>query len=117
MRRAEQARRQQQQEEPAANYDAGKTRFSLFPADALLETAKVYTMGAQKYEARNWERGMSWSRAFDSLQRHLWAWWDGESFDPESGLPHLAHVTFRALQLLAYTLRGVGTDDRPGGGE
>jgi hypothetical protein len=108
---------QQQRNEAALNYDGGKLRYDLIPADALDELAKVYTAGAEKYADRNWEAGMSWSRAFGSLMRHAWAWMRGEDIDSESGLPHMAHAAFRCLQLLAYAKRGVGGDDRPGGGE
>jgi len=109
--------RRQQREEAASNYDGGKLRYDLLPADALEELVKVYTAGAEKYTDRNWEKGMAWTRAFGSLQRHAWAWMRGEDLDAESGIHHMAHAAFRCLQLLAYAKRGVGGDDRPGGGE
>ena len=31
-------------------------------------------------------------RYFDALQRHLWAWKEGEQIDPESNKHHLAHA-------------------------
>jgi hypothetical protein len=40
-------------------------------------------------------------RYFDAAQRHLWAWWEGEARDPESGLPHLAHAVACLLFVLA----------------
>ncbi len=105
----------QQKEEPARNFDAGKLRYDLIPPDALRELARVYTVGAQKYGDRNWEKGMSWGRAFGSLMRHLWDWFWGVEADDEDGLHPLAHGAFRVFQLLAYSLRGIGTDDRPKG--
>lgn len=105
----------QQKEEPANNFDAGKLRYDLIPPDALRELARVYTVGAQKYGDRNWEKGMSWGRAFGSLMRHLWDWFWGVEADDEDGLHPLAHGAFRVFQLLAYSLRGIGTDDRPKG--
>ncbi len=93
--------------------DAGKTRFDLIPFDALLSVAKVYTQGAEKYAARNWEKGMLWSRCLGSLMRHLVAWETGEDNDAESKLPHMAHVAWNALALLTYHIRGTGSDDRP----
>lgn len=103
----------QQKDEPAHNYDSGKLRYDLLPPDGLEELAKVYTDGPIKYAERNWEKGMSWSRAFGSLLRHAWAWMSGEDIDPESGHHHMAHAAFRCLQLVAYSKRGVGEDDRP----
>ncbi len=105
----------QQKEEPAKNFDAGKLRYDLIPPDALRELARVYTVGAQKYGERNWEKGMSWSRAFGSKMRHSWDWFMGVEADPEDGLHPLAHGAFRDLQLLSYSLRKIGIDDRPKG--
>ena len=104
---------EQQKVEGALNYDGGKPRWDLLPYDALEEVVKVYTMGAGKYAPRNWEAGMSYSRAFGSLMRHITAFWNGEDLDQESGYHHLGHAVFRCLQLIAFTQRGVGTDDRP----
>ena len=63
--------------------------------------------------ARNWEKGMDWSRVYGALLRHLFSWWRGYDKDPETGLSHLAHAGCCVLFLLAYTLRNVGKDDRP----
>lgn len=104
---------EQQKVENALNYDGGKPRWDLLPYDALEEVVKVYTMGAEKYAPRNWEAGMSYSRSFGSLMRHITAFWNGEDLDQESGYHHLGHAVFRCLQLIAFTQRGVGTDDRP----
>lgn len=93
-------------------YDEGKTQFHLLPSDGISELAKVYMFGARKYSAYNWERGMAWSRCFNSLLRHLYAYWDGEERDAETGLHHMAHAAWNALALLVYSLRGIGTDDR-----
>lgn len=93
-------------------YDDGKTQFHLLPSDGLSELAKVYMAGASKYAPYNWERGMAWSRCYNSLLRHLYAYWDGERNDKESGLHHMAHATWNALALLVYSIRGIGIDDR-----
>ncbi len=92
--------------------DAGKARYDLIPADALEEVARVYTMGAEKYGDRNWERGMKRGRIFAAMMRHAWAWWRGEIHDPVDGQHHLASVVWCGLSLIAYDLRGIGEDDR-----
>ena len=69
--------------------------------------------GQRKYSARNWEKGMDWSRVYDSLNRHLLAWWGGEDLDPETGLSHLSHIGCNIAFLIAYNARKVGKDDRP----
>ena len=94
-------------------HDAGKARWDLLPGDALDAVADILTMGAEKYSARNWEKGMDWGRVYGALQRHAWAWWQGEDTDPESGRSHMSHATCRALFLLAYHIRKTGEDDRP----
>jgi len=93
--------------------DAGKLRWSLFHWTAAKVVLEVTEFGAGKYTPRNWEKGMDWSRVFDSLHRHLEKWWAGETYDQETGLPHLAHAAWNALSLLTYEIRGIGTDDRP----
>lgn len=94
--------------------DYGKTPWALLPFDSLRELADLYGVGAAKYAPRLWEEGMDYSRMYGSLMRHLTAWWqEGESHDPDTGKHHLAAVAWGALGLLAYELRGIGTDDRP----
>ena len=106
------AEKKQQKNEPAIRYDAGKPRFDLLPSDAMVELARVYTLGAEKYQPDNWAKGMAWRRCLGSLLRHTFAWAAGEDFDKESGLHHMAHVAWGALTLIAYHKRKVGTDDR-----
>lgn len=48
--------------------------------------------GRIKYGAHNWREGMSFSRLYDAAFRHMIAAMEGEDKDPESGLPHEAHV-------------------------
>lgn len=94
-------------------HDQQKIRWDLIPYDAVNEIAKVLTFGAAKYEARNWEKGMDWSRAFGALQRHLTRWFHGQDKDKETKLTHLANAGCCLFFLLAWELRQVGNDDRP----
>jgi hypothetical protein len=74
-------------------FDGGKLEYGLLPPLALEETVKVLTFGAQKYERDNWQKVPDANRRyFDALQRHVWAWKQGEQMDPESGIHHLAHA-------------------------
>lgn len=93
-------------------FNTGKVRFDLVPPDALKELAAIYTKGAEKYAARNWEKGLDWSECYGSLQRHANAWAEGEDRDQESGQPHMAHVAWNAMALLTFYLRDIGTDSR-----
>ena len=42
-------------------YDSNKIRFELLPPELLEQTAAVLTVGAVKYEDRNWEGGIKYS--------------------------------------------------------
>jgi hypothetical protein len=85
---------------------------ALDPA-ALMEVAKIAGFGAKKYARYNYLSGFSYSLSYDALQRHLHAYWGGQDFDEESDLYHLAHAGWHCLCLLSFSLRGLGTDDRP----
>lgn len=74
-------------------FDSGKPEYGLLPPIILEEIVKVMTFGAQKYARDNWKYVEDGERRyFDALQRHVWAWKRGETYDPESGLHHLAHA-------------------------
>ena len=102
--------------------DGGKARIELIPSEFLFAVATILTFGAEKYEERNWEKGMSWGRVFGAAMRHLWAWWGGKGpttvnfmfgdFDEETGHSHLWHAATCICFLIAYEERFVGVDDR-----
>lgn len=95
-------------------YDEGKLRLDLVPVEAVEGMARVLGMGAAKYGDRNWEHGIKFSRVYAAMLRHLFAWWNGEDLDPESGLSHLDHVLCNAAFLRTYVQREqVAYDDRP----
>lgn len=82
--------------------DARKLPYQLLPPKALEEVVKVLSYGENEYGARNWEKGISYDRLFGAVQRHMWAFKKGETIDPESGLPHLAHATCTCLFMLSF---------------
>jgi hypothetical protein len=94
--------------------DGKKAPWHLLPFDALRGIVAVLGFGAGKYGERNWEQGMAWSRPYAALLRHVTAWFEGEAKDPETGMSHLWHAGCCILFLIAYEIRGIGTDDRPG---
>jgi len=105
-------------------YDNDKIRMELLPPEFLYATATVLTFGANKYDDRNWELGMKWSRVFGALMRHMWCWFAGNgptaksfafgSLDDDTKLSHLWHASCCMAFLVSYEERSVGTDDRPG---
>jgi hypothetical protein len=94
-------------------HDHEKPRLDLIPPELLIELGYVMAAGAEKYDERNWEKGMAWGRPYAACLRHLLAWHMGEDDDQETGLPHLAHAAANVAFLIAFTQRGTGRDDRP----
>ena len=93
--------------------DTGKLRFDLIPVEPLRKVAEVYSIGSRKYVDRNWEKGLQWGRVFAALQRHAWAFWNGEQVDKDDGQHHLASVVWCALALMEYERTHKELDDRP----
>ncbi len=88
-------------------------RYELIPAEPLRQLAELMGKGAQKYSDHNWRLGYAWSLSFAALNRHLWAFWNGEDNDPENGSPHLAAVAHHAFALLEFMTTHPDFDDRP----
>lgn len=89
--------------EVGIKYDDGKIRYDLVPVRAMEDWAKVISLGARKYGENNWQKLKNpRSRYYAALMRHLVSWWRGEEIDPESGLPHLAHVMCNASFLMHF---------------
>lgn len=85
---------------------------ALLPPGALIEIAKVFTFGAQKYGEDNWRNGIGYRRLISASLRHINAYNAGDNLDPESGISHLAHAACNILMLLEYDNLGLGKDDR-----
>lgn len=96
----------------ALKYDGEKPKHGLISSKFLDGLARVLTFGAKKYAAHNWRKGFDSSRLYDSIQRHLTAWNDGEDTDPESGLPHLAHAACGLMFLSEQMITRPDLDDR-----
>ncbi len=84
------------------------------PRSAVTGISAVLGFGAEKYEPRGWEKGLSFSSTFASAARHAEAVLRGELIDPESGLPHEHHFWCNVMFLAVFTERGrTDLDDRP----
>lgn len=106
-------------EKGGVKFDDGKVRDDLIPPEVEEAIATVLAFGARKYAERNWEKGMLWSRPYAATRRHLRNWFARRDFgkgpgnDKDSGYSDLWHAATNIAFLIAYELRGVGTDDRP----
>lgn len=85
-------------------FNEGKPRPGLIPAEVLSLLGRHYEIGARKYSPNNWKKGLSYSETYDSLLRHLYDWWAGESFDEETGSHHLIAVIWNAVALMYFEL-------------
>jgi len=70
----------------------GKGRFDLLPPTALTRVAQIFQGGAEKYDARNWEKGIPLSRYVDSGMRHLLKYLEGREDED-----HLAQAAWNLL--------------------
>jgi hypothetical protein len=77
-------------------------RMDLIPVEPLLELARVYGKGAEKYDDNNYRRGYEWSKSYGALLRHITAFWAGEDNDPEFGTSHLMHAAWHCFTLFTF---------------
>lgn len=99
---------------PKTQYGVKKAPLHLVPPIAVVSEAKVFELGARKYNPYNWrEKTVSSSVYYSAALRHLMAWWDGESADSESGESHLSHARACLAILLDADSIGRLNDDRP----
>lgn len=85
----------------------GKLRASLIPNSCLKRVAKRYLDGANKYGENNWTLGMKSSVYYDSLDRHLQAWWEGETDED-----HMAAVAWNAFAIMWTEANKPELDDK-----
>lgn len=103
-------------EKPTNPKDAigsNKVPLHLWPETATALGAMALLDGACKYGRSNYRAiGVRASIYYDAARRHLGRWFEGESIDPDSGLPHLAHVLACAAILVDAEEAGKLNDDR-----
>jgi diadenosine tetraphosphatase ApaH/serine/threonine PP2A family protein phosphatase len=93
----------------------GVPYFRQLPLEALAAGAAALEYGANKYDNRNWEKGLPYQQMIDSLKRHIEDFERGRDYDDGetgSGLPHVALIMSSAMMLSASVIRGIGEDDR-----
>jgi hypothetical protein len=95
---------------------AVKTPLGLLPWSALVQVAGVFKVGADKYGAYNWRtpgQPVQHVTYVEAAFRHLAAYMDGQTIDPETGCNHLAHAACGLLILLDASAVGNAIDNRP----
>lgn len=92
--------------------DSEKPPVELLDPYALEQIALVLEFGRRKYAAHNWRKGIRFSRLIAAALRHTLAILRGEDTDPESGLPHAAHLGCCAMFLIWTMQNRPDLDDR-----
>lgn len=86
----------------------GKVLYGLIPPYPLKRLAQHYTNGAVKYGENNWTKGIPMSRTWESLERHVQAYKEGD--DSED---HLAAIAWNAFALMWYGEKMPEMNDLP----
>lgn len=92
-----------------------KAPMSTVPLNVMAEIGVGMLEGALKgYRRHNYRvAGVRASVYFDALMRHMFAWWEGEDIDPDSGLSHIVKALTTLVVLRDAMHNKVWTDDRP----
>lgn len=89
-------------------YDGGKQLGGLVYQDftkAIKAVNAIGTFGAAKYKRSSWKHVPdAMVRYSDAGHRHLLDYYDGQKYDPESGLHHYAHYAWNVLAVLQLIL-------------
>lgn len=90
-----------------------KVPIHLVPPIAIVNCALGLLDGMLKYGRTNWRAaGIRASIYYDAIMRHSFALLEGEDIDPDSGLPHEAHILACAAILVDAKAAGKFVDDR-----
>jgi hypothetical protein len=84
------------------------------PCEVLMELGLAMLEGGRKYGTHNYrEMGVRMSTYYDACQRHLMSWWEGEDYDPDSGIHHIIKAMACLLVVRDSMHMGNVVDDRP----
>lgn len=91
-----------------------KVPLSTVPLPVLMEIGLGMAEGAIKYGRHNYRAvGVRSSVYFDAAIRHLFAFWEGEDIDPDSGISHVSKCIATLVVLRDAMIQKKLTDDRP----
>jgi hypothetical protein len=98
--------------ETGSRFNNGKLKWSLVSWKALEPMVQVLMFGAEKYDSWNWSKGLKYTEVCESMQRHVYAFIQGEDDDQESKLSHVGHILCNAMFLSYMYLFRKDMDDR-----
>lgn len=95
-----------------AKKDAGKPPMELISPIAMEQLALVLGFGAKKYSPNGWRKTpLHFTRILAAILRHTFARLRGEIYDPETGLPHTAHIMCEGMFLCELEITNPMLDD------
>ena len=95
-------------------FNTGKPEVSQLDPKFVIDLADLMTESAKKYGKYNWMLGQNYSTPYDSLQRHMMSFMDGEDLDVESKKSHLLHAAANIMIMYnTYLKQDEDFDDRP----
>jgi len=74
-----------------------KLDWTILPWIVLKRDVELYMRGAKKYARDNWKKGQPFTRAFESMMRHMYDYLMGDRSED-----HLAAIRFNAACLIYY---------------
>ncbi len=90
-----------------------KLPLHLWPASATATGCLGLLEGKGKYGRSNWRASPVIASIYiDAAKRHLDAWFEGEEFAPDSGVPHLANALASIAIVVDAQAAGTLIDDR-----
>lgn len=102
---------------PKQIYGDKKPPLHLIPSSAIIEEAMALKEGANKYDPFNWrETAVEAQTYIGAALRHLYAYQEGENYDPDSGAHHLGHARACLAILIDAAQVGKLIDNRPPSG-
>jgi hypothetical protein len=90
-----------------------KIDHTLIPIDALEEVSRALMYGKEKHGAWGWiQNPKSYTELLAKTQRHIFEFQRGVTYDPATGLSHIACAICDLMFLQSNILKERGTDDR-----
>ncbi len=100
--------------DPKGEAGAAKPGLGNISVAAQYYEGAVMQQGGETYGFYNWcEHPMRASTYYEAILRHLNAWWTGQTEDPKSKFPHMAHIRASAGIIIDQQEADRMIDDRP----
>lgn len=77
-----------------------KLKYTLLPSEEYEKIVKVFNFGAAKYGENNWKLCQDKTVFLDACIRHIEKYRQGNKYDEESSIEHLAHAVTNLIMLM-----------------